>query len=165
ATVVALDVDPAKLESASGAGASLALDVRATDAKAVKKAIRDHAKARGAPETRWRIFECSGTPAGQEAAWNLLVHGAFLSVVGFTKETVALRLSNLMAFDATARGNWGCDPALYPRVLELALSGAVRVAPNVELRPLASIDQAFREVHAGKLRRRIVLVPDPKELA
>ncbi|MCK7514424.1 MAG: hypothetical protein MZV70_67360 [Desulfobacterales bacterium] len=30
-------------------------------------------------------------------------------------DAVNLRLSNLMAFHATARGNWGCVPEHYPR--------------------------------------------------
>ena len=32
-------------------------------------------------------------------------------------EKVALRLSNLMAYDADAFGTWGCPPHLYPEAV------------------------------------------------
>jgi 6-hydroxycyclohex-1-ene-1-carbonyl-CoA dehydrogenase len=44
-------------------------------------------------------------------------HGAVLSVVGYTATPVDVRLSNLMAFDAVAMGNWGCLTELYPAVV------------------------------------------------
>ncbi len=65
-----------------------------------------------------------------------------------------------MAFDATAQGNWGCLPELYPAALDLVLSGRVAVAPFVERRPLHTINEVFAELHAGQARRRIVLVPE-----
>ncbi len=112
------------------------------------------------PGFRWRIFETSGTPQGQTTAFGLLEHGGYLGVVGFTPAKVEVRLSNLMAFDATAEGNWGCLPEHYPAALDLVISGAVRVAPFVEHRPLSSINETFHDLHEGKVRRRIVLVPD-----
>ncbi len=125
----------------------------------MKQAVRDLAKAHGVQSFRWRIFECSGTPAGQSTAFSLLEHGSHLSVVGFTAKKVELRLSNLMAFDATAAGNWGCLPELYPAALELALAGKVALQPFTESRPLASINQSFADVHAHRVSRRLVLVP------
>ena len=41
----------------------------------------------------------------------------YLSIVGFTPRKVEVRLSNLMAFEATAQGNWGCLPEHYPGAL------------------------------------------------
>lgn len=157
AGVAAIDVDPAKLERVAGAG--LKLDARAHDARALKKAVAAFAKERGLREREWKLFECSGSAAGQAAAWSLLVHGATLAVVGFTLDKVEVRLSNLMAFHARALGNWGCDPALYPAALDLVLDGKVQVAPFVERRPLAEINQVFHEAHARLLSRRAVLVP------
>ena len=110
AHVVAIDVDSAKLETIARHGASLTLDARAMDGKAQKAAIADFARRNGLPTTEWFIFECSGTAAGQLTAFGLLVHGATLSIVGFTMDKVEVRLSNLMAFDARAIGNWGCPP-------------------------------------------------------
>ncbi len=64
-----------------------------------------------------------------------------------------------MALDATAQGNWGCMPEHYPAVVDLVLSGAVRVQPFVEHRPLSSINRTFADIHERKVSRRVVLVP------
>ncbi len=159
AKVVAIDVDPAKLEALAGHGVALGLDARKLDPKSLKKQIAEFAKASGLRSREWIIFECSGSAAGQATAWSLLVHGATLAVVGFTMDKVEVRLSNLMAFHARALGNWGCPPDLYPAALQLVLDGRVQVGPFVERRPLAEINQVFADVHARKLTRRAVLVP------
>ncbi len=159
ATVVAIDVDAEKLAAVARYGASATLSAHAMDGRALKAAIQAFAKERHLPDTEWFIFECSGTAAGQLTAYGLLVHGATLSVVGFTLDKVELRLSNLMAFDARAFGNWGCPPELYPSALELVLDGKVQVKPFVEHRPLDEINAVFDAVHRHELKRRAVLVP------
>ncbi|MBL8286457.1 MAG: 6-hydroxycyclohex-1-ene-1-carbonyl-CoA dehydrogenase [Rubrivivax sp.] len=160
AEVVAVDVDTRKLEHiVRDGGAALALNARDLDAKALKKAVADFAKSRGLRATEWKIFECSGTAAGQGTAFNLLVHGATLAVVGFTMDKVEVRLSNLMAFDARAIGNWGCPPELYPAALDLVLERKVHLVPFVEAHPLADINPVFHAVHAREITRRAVLVP------
>ena len=83
-----------------------------------------------------------------------------LCVVGYTTATVELRLSNLMAFDATALGSWGCLPEHYPAVVRLALSGQIAIEPFIERRPLASINDVFDELHRGAGRGRVVLIPE-----
>ena len=157
ATVVGVDIKPELLESS---GLDLAIDARGTDARAMKKQIMAFAKERGAPTTQWIVAECSGTPAGQETAFGLLVHGATLCVVGFTPKPVSLRLSNLMAFDAKAIGNWGCAPSHYPAIIDMILAGQIPLVPHTELHPLSEIAQVFEAAHAHKLSRRAVLVPD-----
>lgn len=159
AKVVAIDVDDAKLEALRPYGAALTLNPKAQDPKALKGAIAEFAKQNDLPRTEWVIFECSGTAAGQTTAWGLLVHGATLAVVGFTMDRVELRLSNLMAFDARALGNWGCPPELYPSALDLVLDGKVKVKPFVEQRPLETINQVFEAVHHRRIAKRVVLVP------
>ncbi len=159
AKVVAIDVDDAKLEAIAGNGASLTLNSRRLDGKAIKAAIVEFARSSGLPTTEWFIFECSGTAPGQLTAWGLLVHGATLSVVGFTMDKVEVRLSNLMAFDARAIGNWGCPPELYAGALDLVLDGKVAIKPFVETRPLDDINRVFDAVHHREIRRRAVLVP------
>ena len=159
AKVVAIDVDPAKLAAIAGHGAALTLDARERDAKALKAAIVEFAKSQGLPRTEWFIFECSGTAAGQQTAWSLLVHGATLCVVGFTMDKVEVRLSNLMAFDARALGNWGCPPEMYPAALDLVLDGRVNVKSFVETHPLDDINRVFAAVHDRSIKRRVVLVP------
>ena len=160
AVVVGLDVDTGRLEPGACPGVSLALDPRAFPPKDLKARIAEFARLAGCAPNRWTIFECSGAAAGQVAAWGLLVPGATLMVVGFTLAAVELRLSNLMAFDARALGNWGCAPELYPEILEKVLSGRIDVVSNTELRPLSQIHGALEEVRTHSARRRIVLTPD-----
>jgi 6-hydroxycyclohex-1-ene-1-carbonyl-CoA dehydrogenase len=159
AKVVAIDVDDDKLAAIAQHGAALTLNARNYDAKALKAAVSAFAKSNGLRATEWQIFECSGTAAGQLSAYGLLVHGATLSVVGFTMDKVEIRLSNLMAFDARAMGNWGCPPEYYPAALDLVLDGKVQLAPFVEEHPLDSINQIFPAVHHREIKKRAVLTP------
>lgn len=159
AKVVAIDVDDDKLEAISANGAALTLNSRGRDAKAIKAAVSDFAKKHALRATEWLIFECSGTATGQLTAYGLLVHGATLSVVGFTMDKVELRLSNLMAYDARAIGNWGCPPESYPAALDLVLEGKVQIKPFVEAHPLDDINRVFAAVHHREIKKRAVLVP------
>jgi 6-hydroxycyclohex-1-ene-1-carbonyl-CoA dehydrogenase len=158
ATVVGLDVDPRRLESASGV--KRAFNSRGLEGRELKSKITEFARSSGVPETGWTIFECSGTSAGEKAAWTLLVPGATLCVVGFTLESVEVRLANLMAFDARALGNWGCDPRLYPDVLDMVLAGKIDIVGNTELVPLSHAQEALEDVRAHRASRRLVLTPD-----
>ncbi len=157
--VIALDVDARKLEQAKEAGADAVLDVTGMAVKDVRKQVRLLAESAGAPAHLWKIFETSGTRAGQETAWALLGFGASLGIVGYTMDKVEIPLSNLMAFDADAHGNWGADPLLYPELVEWIADGRLRVSPYVEKHRLAEINAVFEAAHHGHLVRRAVLVP------
>ncbi len=160
AHVVAIDVDADRLEALANCGAELRLSAAELDFRALKKSVKDFASKHEIPTWRWRIFETSGTPAGQSTAFGLVGKASFLGIVGYTPKKVELRLSNLMALDATARGNWGCLPEHYPAVVDLALSGDVQLEPFVERRPLASINETFAAVHAHEVSRRVILIPE-----
>ncbi len=159
ATVVAIDIDAAKLAAIAKYGAAKTFNSREISGRDLKKAVAAFAREQGLRATEWFIFECSGSAAGQQTAYGLLVHGATLSVVGFTMDKTELRLSNLMAFHARALGNWGCTPDLYGGALDLVLDGKVKVAPFVERHPLSEINEIFRAAHAHELTRRAVLEP------
>jgi 6-hydroxycyclohex-1-ene-1-carbonyl-CoA dehydrogenase len=159
AKVIALDIDDEKLALAREYGADVVINTKGLDIREIKGQVKAAAKEIGAPATRWRIYETSGTKPGQDTAYALLNQGAHLSVVGFTLAKSELRLSNLMAFDATAQGNWGCDAALYPEVLEWIGDGRIKVSPFVEKHALADINTVLDAAHAGTLKRRGVLVP------
>jgi 6-hydroxycyclohex-1-ene-1-carbonyl-CoA dehydrogenase len=159
AMVIGIDIDPQKLDS-------LAPYVDATfnaaemPFKELRKAVSAAVKENGRRRTEWKIFETSGTAAGQKTAFGLMTFGAALSVVGFTMAAVDIRLSNLMAFHATARGNWGCLPEHYPGALDLVLEGKVALQPFVKTFPLDQINEVFEAVH----NRRIVAAADPGAL-
>jgi 6-hydroxycyclohex-1-ene-1-carbonyl-CoA dehydrogenase len=160
ALVVAVDVSQERLDALTSFGLRLALRADQLNAKALRQAVRDFAKEHAVPSFRHKIFETSGTVAGQASAFSLLGPGGYLSIVGFTPKPVEVRLSNLMAFDATAQGNWGCLPEHYPAIVDLVLAGKVALAPFVLRRPMSSINQTFADIHDHKVAGRVVLVPE-----
>jgi 6-hydroxycyclohex-1-ene-1-carbonyl-CoA dehydrogenase len=162
AKVVAIDVDNDRLQLAQQFGATLALNSKENDEKKIKSSVRKFAVEFAAPGSTLKIFEMSGTPAGQTLAFSLLDFGAYLAVVGFTPAKIEVRFSNLMALDATARGNWGCPPDQYPAALDMVLSGKVAIEPFVERHEMADAPQVLEGVHQHAFRRRVVLVPNGK---
>jgi len=160
AAVVAIDINRERLELAGQNGAGLLLDPSSTDLKGLKAALRTFVQQSGRKAIGLKIFEMSGTPAGQTTAFGLLDHGAYLAVVGFTPRPIEIRLSNLMALDATARGNWGCPPDQYPAALRLVLDGQVTLAPFVELHPLDEAPAILEAVAKHLIQRRVILQPD-----
>lgn len=160
AAVAALDVDEDKLELAGTHGAGLTLNSAALNEKELKTSVRTFAKQSGRRGLGLKIFETSGTTAGQQTAFGLLDFGGYLAVVGYTAQKVDLRLSNLMAFDATARGNWGCPPEQYPRALDLVLKGRVAIVPYVEQHSLEETPAVFEAVARHAIRRRVILKPE-----
>jgi 6-hydroxycyclohex-1-ene-1-carbonyl-CoA dehydrogenase len=160
ATVVAIDIDQSRLNMMAEHGADLTINADESDFKALRGEIRKLAKTQGIPTWRQKIFECSGSAAGQATAFGLIGHGGYLSVVGFTPKRLELRLSNLMAFDATAQGNWGCLPAHYPAIVALVLSGKISLEPFTEFRPMSSINETFKDIHDRRVSRRVILTPE-----
>ncbi len=161
AKVVAVDIDQGKLDALSASGAAaFTINPREVQGRDQKKAITAFAKENGLSAFGWKIFECSGSGAGQDTAFNLLTFGANLAVVGFTMDKITVRLSNLMAFHAKAQGNWGCLPENYPGALELVLQGKVDVGGFVERHPLDEINTIFDQAHSHQLSRRAVMVPN-----
>lgn len=160
AEVIALDLNPKRLELIARHGASRTLRPDTMDARDLRQAVRSFATERSIPSWRHRIFETSGTPQGQTTAFSLLGPGAYLGIVGFTPAKVELKLSSLMALDATAQGNWGCRPEHYPALLELVLKGKIALAPFIERRRLASINETFAEIQSGEPSARVILIPE-----
>lgn len=162
AKVLALDIDDDKLNSAKANGIDATLNVKGLDIKAVKEQIREITKNLGVSRYGWKIFEVSGTKAGQELGYNLITFTSTLSVVGFTMDKPEVRLSNLMAFDAKVIGTWGCKPELYPEVVELIASGKLKIHDFVETFPMSQINEVFKNTLEHKYKKRSVLVPDFK---
>jgi 6-hydroxycyclohex-1-ene-1-carbonyl-CoA dehydrogenase len=158
AAVVAIDVDPLKLENLSSY-VDATFNVKDIPFKDLRKKVYGVAKETGRSTTHLKIFETSGTAAGQKTAYGLLTFGAHLSIVGFTLDTADIRLSNLMAFNATARGNWGCIPEYYPPVIDLILAGKMDLKPFIKTFPLASINEVFEMAHQRKFIQRPIMVP------
>jgi 6-hydroxycyclohex-1-ene-1-carbonyl-CoA dehydrogenase len=160
AKVVAIDVDQEKLDAIADHGAALTVNSAQTDFKAVKKQVKDHAKQWGCTSHSWKIYECSGHPKGQETAYGLLTFASTMLVVGFTLGKIEVRLSNLMAFDATAQGTWGCKPELYPEALKLITDGKITLKPFIESYPMSEAPDVILRVADHKIGKRAVLIPD-----
>jgi 6-hydroxycyclohex-1-ene-1-carbonyl-CoA dehydrogenase len=160
ARVVAIDVDDARLDAVSDHGTGLTVSSAATDFKAAKKQIKTQAKEWGCASHSWKIFECSGQPGGQDTAFGLLTFASTLMVVGFTLAKTEVRLSNLMAFDATVQGTWGCKPELYPEALKLVTDGRVTLKPFIKTYPMSEGPAVVQQVADHQIDRRAVLVPD-----
>jgi 6-hydroxycyclohex-1-ene-1-carbonyl-CoA dehydrogenase len=160
AEVVAVDIDNDRLELAQQYGASLVLNPDRCDDKELKWNVRSFAGEFGSPGSTLKIFEMSGTAEGQRTAFSLLDFGAYLGIVGFTPKKVDVRLSNLMAFDATAQGNWGCPAEQYPAALRLVLEGKIAVEPFIERHLLAEAPEIMAGVARHAFSRRVVLVPN-----
>jgi 6-hydroxycyclohex-1-ene-1-carbonyl-CoA dehydrogenase len=159
ARVAAIDLDDEKLATLSRFGAALTLNPSVVEFKAMKREIASRAADWGCPAHGWKIFECSGTGAGQELAFGLLGYAGTLMVVGFTLEKISIRLSNLMAFDATVQGTWGCRPELYPEALRMVTDGRITLKPFIERYPLSRGPEVVRRVADHELSKRAILEP------
>lgn len=160
AKVLAIDINDEKLSQAARNGAHATLNTSGMEIKAIKSKVKEVASELGTSPFGWKIFEFSGTAAGQELAYNLLTYASTLSIVGFTMNKLEVRLSNLMAFDAKLIGTWGCKPELYHDVVELIASGKLVINDLVETFPLSRINEVFRNTLDHKFNKRSVLVPD-----
>ena len=81
-------------------------------------------------------------------------------VVGFTLAKTQVRLSNLMAFDATVQGTWGCKTELYPEALELVIDNKITLKPFIQMFPMSQGPDIVQQVSDHEIDKRAILVPD-----
>ncbi|MBF0526632.1 MAG: 6-hydroxycyclohex-1-ene-1-carbonyl-CoA dehydrogenase [Deltaproteobacteria bacterium] len=159
--VVGIARNEDKLKRALNYGVDYVINSQDKDIKAIKEEFKGICKANGLPNNYgWKIFECTGTAAGQDIGLNMLSFVGKLVIVGFGMQKNEYSMSRLMAFDADIIGTWGCLPEYYPKVLDLVQAGKIAIEPFLETRPMSQIKQAFADAHSGKLTQRIVLEPD-----
>ena len=159
--VIGIARNPEKLKRALGYGATHVISSVDKSPKDIKDELKAYCKEKGVPANYgWKIFEWTGTGAGQAIGLELLSFVGKLVICGFGMQKNEFSLSRLMAFDADIIGSWGCLPKYYPEVLNMVLSGKVQIEPFVETRPMSQIAQAFEEAHSGRITKRIVLTPD-----
>jgi 6-hydroxycyclohex-1-ene-1-carbonyl-CoA dehydrogenase len=157
ARVFACDIIQERLNLIAQHGADQAVNLTGLDPKELRKQVRAFAK--GVPTLKYKIFECSGSAPGQTTAYGLLERGATMLQVGFTMNKIDVRLSNLMAFDATVHGTWGCPPEVYPGVLKLIEEGKVKLDPFVAYGPMSKVNDYLADMAAHKLEKRMVMDP------
>lgn len=160
--VVGIARDQARLEALVPYGVDVPI---ATGDQGVDDIRHDVWRACGSrgvnPRHSWKIFEVSGTLAGQELSLSLLTFACKLVLVGFAPGELRYTLSKVVAYDAEIVGSWGCDPALYPRVIEHVVAGDIQILPFIETRPMQTISASFDDVRQRRTGlKRIVLTAD-----
>ncbi len=155
ARVLAIDVDRSRLDRIASFATPVAIDARPV--KELRKEIQKLAS--DVPTFRHRIFECSGTAAGQQLAYALIGSCATMVQVGYSRDPIEVRLSNLMAYDATVHGSWGAPLRVFPEVLRLVFEKKVVLTPFVTHASMSSIDTLLDDMAHHRLDKRAVLDP------
>jgi 6-hydroxycyclohex-1-ene-1-carbonyl-CoA dehydrogenase len=160
--VIGIARNPEKLQRALKYGVDFVISSQDKAIKDLRNEFRDICKKNGLEASfGWKIFEVTGTKAGQEIALEMLSFTGKLVLIGFGMAKNEYSISRLMAFDAEMIGTWGCLPEYYPIVLDMVLSKKIDIGPFVETRPMSQIQSVFEEVHkAGSPAKRMVLTPD-----
>ena len=159
ATVIAIDIDEIKLAAAGKQGADYVLCGKGRNERELKNMVRALVKEESLPRYKWKVYETSGSADGQAIAYALLSFAGSISVIGFTMDKINIRLSNIMAFDASLNGNWGCSPKHYPAVVKAVLEHKINLLDNIETHPLDEINDVVSLALAHELDRRAILVP------
>jgi 6-hydroxycyclohex-1-ene-1-carbonyl-CoA dehydrogenase len=150
ADVWAVDLKPERLAFAQEFGAAHVVDAGSTPEPG--KAIR---REPGGVDV---AFEAIGSPATIRQALESLRRGGRLIIVGFSMEPVELPAGKIMFQELEIRGSLGCRPVDYPRIIELARTGKIKVAQLVTNRvSLAQINSGFDTLREGRGLRTIVV--------
>ncbi len=156
--IVAVDLDPAKLELAVARGATHTVESgsASTAARVAKLA------GRGADYA----FEVVGRPETMRLAWDCIRSGGSAVVVGLAPKGVEVALPAIeFLSDKGIRGSYygsGDAAADLPRLAELALTGELDLAAVVTtVEPLEAVDDALDRLRRGE-GARTVLVIDPE---
>lgn len=151
ADVWAVDTRPERLEYAQAFGAAHVVDASRTPDPA--KAIRR--------ETGGGVdiaFEAIGNPVTIRQGLESVRRGGRLVIVGFSAQSAELPAGKIMFAELEIRGSLGCRPVDYPRIIELARTGKIRVAPLVTERvSLDEINRGLDVLRNGHGLRTIVV--------
>lgn len=150
-----------KLERALKFGATHIINSQNKTAKGIRDEFYAYCMSKGLPPNYgWKVFEWTGVAAGQEIALELLPFIGKLVVAGFGLHRNIFSLSRVMALEADIIGSWACLPQYYPDILNMVLSGIIRIEPFIRTMPMSRIKEAYETARRGGLTQRIVLIPD-----
>lgn len=151
AEVIAVDVLAEKLDWALQLGAKTALN--STDFERIDKKIRE--LTNGGADI---AFEAIGNPVVQNQAFSSIRSGGRFVVVGFSSKPMTLDTGRVMYREMEIVGSLGCRPVDYPRVIELARQGKVKVKELVTQKfPLEEINAAFDHLRKGAGVRSVIV--------
>jgi L-iditol 2-dehydrogenase len=141
-SVIALDIDDARLELARRSGADAALNSKQCDPAAE---VRARTEGRGADA----VLEAVGTTEPIQAAIACARKGGTVTLIGNTSPMIELPLQQVVTRQLRLQGS--CASAgEYPKCIELLASGAIRVDELITAR--ATLDEAADWF--GRLYRR-----------
>jgi 6-hydroxycyclohex-1-ene-1-carbonyl-CoA dehydrogenase len=149
--VIAVDIADHKLEWAKKLGAKATVNP-----KTVERLDKELRKLTGGGADI--AFECIGNPATQEQAFNAVRAGGRFVVVGSSDRPMTLNTGKVMFREIEIVGSLGCRTVDYPRVIELARQGKIKVAELVTARfPLDQINDAFDALRRGEGVRSVIV--------
>jgi S-(hydroxymethyl)glutathione dehydrogenase/alcohol dehydrogenase len=156
--IVAVDVNPDKVELALMLGATHAVVSEPTDPGETIGEIRE-AAGDGGPEF---VFEAIGLPATIEQAVAVLPPGGTAVLVGLTRFGEHARFETFPFVDGGRRilgSNYGSAIAAldFPAYAEAYLAGRLPIDSLIDRRlPLRNLEEAFDRLRAGRAARQIV---------
>lgn len=155
--VIAVDVDPRKLEWATRFGATDTVDARSTDPVEAIRALTD---GFGADV----VIDAVGRPETFRQAFYARDHAGILVQVGVPTPAMRLDMPLVDVFSrgAAIKSSWygDCLPSRdFPRLIDLYLSGRFDLDGFVtETVKLDQVEQAFEKMHAGDVLRSVVVL-------
>jgi len=156
-TVIAVDVDPRKLEWARGFGATHVLDARSAD---VVAAIRELTGSFGADV----VIDAVGRPETYRQAFDARDLAGRLVLVGVPDPTmqVPLPLIEVFGHGGSLKSSWygDCLPSRdFPMLVDLHLRGKLDLEAFVtERMALGEVEDAFAKMAAGDVLRSVVVL-------
>ena len=153
ASVIAVDILPEKLEAAKQFGAREVINPK--EVERIDKTVKQ--MTGGGADV---AFEVIGNPATIQAAFSCIRKGGRTVVVGYTNKNIELPASKIMFFEQEVIGSLGCRPVDYPKIIEMARNGKIKIKELVTGKfPLEKINYTFDLLRSGdpKVIRSIII--------
>jgi 6-hydroxycyclohex-1-ene-1-carbonyl-CoA dehydrogenase len=161
-TVIGIARNPEKLKRALEYGCDSVISTVDKDNKTIVGEWRTYCKSNGLDNTGWKIFEVTGTKAGQDLALDLLSFVGKLVLVGFgmSKSEYMLKAHG---FRRGSNRNMEIFLPRFTRSCSDMILSKNPYRPLVEDTTMSTIAATFDEIHkAGSPAKRVVLKPDFK---
>ncbi len=156
-TIVAIDIDPRKLEWAKGFGATHVVNARQEDPVERVRAITDGFGAD-------LVIEAVGSPEAYRQAFYARDHAGVLVQVGVPDPTTTIELPMIELFGrgGALKSSWygDCLPTRdFPSLVDLHLKGKLDLNGFVsETIALEDVEDAFTRMQRGEVLRSVVLI-------
>jgi S-(hydroxymethyl)mycothiol dehydrogenase len=156
-TIIAVDLDPAKLDWAERFGATHTINAREQD---VVEAIRELTEGNGADV----VIDAVGRPETFKQAFYARDHAGTAVLVGVPTPDMQLELPLIDVFSrgGAVKSSWygDCLPSRdFPMLIDLYLQGRLDLGAFVtETIGLEDVEKAFEDMHHGRVLRSVVVL-------